>query len=509
MNTSVSKGPLFLPFPKETSTLLVSVSNGGKSYFLCKILQHADVFFEKPISKVYIVNHNKNVVFYDLKNNGAPPTENEVPLKWPLPPVEEYLLGEFNIINDAEPDSVVVFEDIQFVSNELLDTINLACHHKHLAHVFVVAQSVLGGTIFKLLSLVHRVVLFTSSGGIARLANYITQHFTSCTESKQYLKHILSKTKRNPFSTLQIEINSHQPHYLAITNLLGLVSKTTGYCLVYPKPGYADLYREASNKIQGMSIEWDNPQLLASALATEEAVVDGGADAAEAPEPTGYFIIHPAQIKKIVQQGPTTFTGGAAASGAAADDDSCLDNVNNDGQQGAAHRVKTFLLTNIDNLLKKQHHQVAKGLANELLANPDFCISLDGKRIKLKHSEDEQAVSTIDYIATASRPSGPSEQPNVHHKLFVALTESLLNNGAPRTLIKNKLLLLKPESTAAKRLPTKRSKRYRNLQTQHKTQVAVPMQHFHSGLQPFYTTGPQQHQQQQQFTPFHSPWMLN
>lgn len=448
-----TKGPLFLPYPKETSTLLVSVSNGGKSYFLSKILQHADVFFEVPISKVYIINHNKNVAFYDL--TASVDTTREFKSNVAPPPVEEYLLGEFNIINDAEPNSVVIFEDIQFVSHQLVDTINLACHHKHLAHVFIVAQSVLGGSIFKLLSLVHRVLLFTSSGGIARLANYITTSFSTGPETKKYLKEIINTPNHSPFSTLQIEINSHQSKYLAITNLLNLIDRHTGFCIVYPKPGHGHLYKAVCQKLNGMSVEWDNQQFMASAQ--QQHSTEEECDKCSVPDdetkPTGYLIVHPSQLKSITaiatQQTPTPETT-----------KDCLSK-----QQEAAQQVKVFLYNSIDSLLQKQRHLVAKGLVDELLTNPEFCISLDGKRIKLKHDEDAQAVSTIDFIATACRPNGPSEQPNIHHKEFVALTESLLDNGAPRTLIKNKLLL-QPASAIAKATKQKVANKKRKLYQQ-------------------------------------------
>lgn len=505
----IKKGPLFLPFPKETSTLLVSVSNGGKSFFLSKVLQHADVYFEVPISKVYIINHNKNVVFYDLQQFDS---TKEVALDWDIPPVEEYVLGEFDVINDAEPNSVVIFEDIQFVSPELLNTINLACHHKHLCHVFVVAQSVLGGNIFKLLSLVHRVILFTSSGGITRLANYITQHFSTSSENKTFLKHIIDQPKRVPYSTLQIEVNNYQSSYLATANLLGLVYKDIGFCTIYPKPGFGHLYKQASIKVnQGMSIEWEDPELIARALSTqlEESTASEQhleEKKGDVEKPVGYLIIHPALIKNIAAVATVEDKSSNQDDG----EEACLskDNV------ATANRVRNFLYSNIESLLKKQRHLVAKGLVNELLANPDFCISLDGKRIKLHNTDDVTSVSTVDFIATASRPSGPSEQLTVFQKNFVALTESLINNGAPRTLIKNKLLFgqsNKPK-TAAAAAQTRQRRATSKRKTSHYTAPHYPSAYY-SG--PFY-----QHQAPLLPPPPHlpplpsssassSPWTLN
>lgn len=478
MSNFVKKGGLYLPFPKESTTLLVAPSGGGKSNLLRCILQHSELYFAEPISKVVILNHNKHVKFYDLNVLH----ELEFEPVWPIPSVEEHLLGEFDTINDLEPGTVVIFEDVQYITPVLLDTINLICHHKNLHHVFIVAQSVLGNDIFKLLSLVHRIILFTQNSGILRLAHYICQQFIFCPETKAYLKKILAKSQSN-FSTLQIEINpknypaasDQQPKYLAISNLQKLAIKSDGYCIIYPWLTFEKYYSDSIFD-SSMSVDELNSLFVASVLQQQENHQDTSSLFSAESElnvdqqdiSPKFILLHPNHVKSLIalsQKVPLTNSENTTT---------CF--------SGDVIRVQDILFEDVDNLIKKEKQHLAKCLVREILKNPDFCISHDGKKIKLKNHSDSTSVGILDYIITATRPVAPAE--TVHHqeyKQFIALTTSLLDNcSTPKALFKNKILLASPKTQPKKIKPKPRQQHIYPSQPFPQYFPPIPQyQHFH------------------------------
>lgn len=565
----IEKGPLFLPFPSESSTMILAPSKQGKSRLLKNFLVHADLYFEKPIRQVIILNHNKNVSFYDLNE---PLDENEEilpPLGSKRPLVREYLLDDFDLVHEELSlgggentleeeegreetaktigihDTVIVFEDLQYVTNQVLVSLNTLCHHRALAHIFIISQSILGTSLFQLLSLTHRVILFLQSRSIGRLAHYICQTFFHCNDTRQQLKSILSHAEKSQ-SIFQLELNvvgrlrpEDQARYLAIENPQGLYLKRLGYCYVYPLELFYDSYRQHTlfswAKRNLMSVEFfasdhhtqnfskqkrhrqaeptsssppsptwsstsssissspvSSPSRQASPLQTgfneqhlsalektltnihqnkpaaatllahhSAANYSSSSDSEELSKeltasrpakaktslplkPTYFILFHPSQLAKCLrliqdtkgqqrkdqrnlgQDWPTNEEDSTAKS-----------------QQVERHRILTQLQEDLCHFLKQDRHRTACILAQEILRNPDFCISQDGRQIKLHHQPDSEAVNLIDFISTAVRLVGPSETINSkEYQQFHALAQSLITQRqAPKTLFRNKLLL--------------------------------------------------------------------
>ena len=188
----------FLPFAHSSTTLLTGPSNIGKTTYVKRILENSHLFFEKPIKRVIVINYNPRVTFYTLEQQPDSP--------WPLPPVEQYLNGEFQV-DTLEEDDCIIFGDLQGIPDDLRTVVNLITHHVKLAHCFVVTHGLLNNTDhFALLQYVHRIVLFTQSKAVCRLARYINATFFTDPETKEYLKQIIGVAERHQ-QILHLELN--------------------------------------------------------------------------------------------------------------------------------------------------------------------------------------------------------------------------------------------------------------------------------------------------------------
>ena len=85
----------FYPFPAASSTLIVAPPFTGKSYFVKQLLESQELYFEKEITKVIVINCDERVKFYTLEQ----PTEDHAvgeDRKRPLPLVEQCVWDTFD-----------------------------------------------------------------------------------------------------------------------------------------------------------------------------------------------------------------------------------------------------------------------------------------------------------------------------------------------------------------------------------------------------------------------------
>ena len=59
------KNPVFEPFPKNSSTLLVAPSKTGKSWFLKVILENQELYFRNLITRVLVINCDPRIEFHE------------------------------------------------------------------------------------------------------------------------------------------------------------------------------------------------------------------------------------------------------------------------------------------------------------------------------------------------------------------------------------------------------------------------------------------------------------
>ena len=163
MMTFEESTSLFAPFPARSVTLLTGPTSIGKSFFLSRILEHCSLYFSEPVNRIVVVLCNERVPPYTLEG------EN-------IPPLVHVPLSEFNF-EDLEALDILIIEDLQSITSEVRQSINVVTHHFKLNCCFVVTHNLLGNVNFELLSLVHRVIFFLKSTAVSRTAKYVVRHF--------------------------------------------------------------------------------------------------------------------------------------------------------------------------------------------------------------------------------------------------------------------------------------------------------------------------------------------
>ena len=403
--------PCFLPFPPGSVTVLTAPTNSGKSFFLKHLLEHLDLFFPRPVSKIVIVNSHHNIPFYPLASSSSSPD--------PVPPVEEVNLEDFHT-DLLEENAILIFEDVQTLSPVIKEAIDVHAHHSNLAAVFVVTHELVGSPLFKFLNLVHRVVFFLISGSICRQADYIIEKFVKQgRDTNAYLKNVVQFVAREK-ETLLLEINAQagncQPHHLALSHLQSL-GRDRGFCLLYPSlQKLASYLGPHFSPRQARAAVW--PRVKANHL---PKFFDMDRDY---PEPS--FVVLPVQA--VVKQ---------KAEMAAADNAETPRCVEQDKWEAVVQLIEEA----IEFYFPQPKWKIAKGLAKEILQNPDFCVTEDGRQIHLRDKKNS-TVSLMDFMAAVTRQAGPGEKANKPQwKKYPALIKRLRDRTAPDFLFRNKSLI--------------------------------------------------------------------
>jgi len=413
------KNPVFEPFPKNSSTLLVAPSKTGKSWFLKVILENQELYFRNLISRVLVINCDPRIEFYELEET---PEKSDGVAE--LPEVVQCTWDTYDPQDLSEGDLVII-DDLEEFNAQARDLVNKYAHHFNLAHVFVVTHAVLSQKNFGLLNFVHRVLLFLQSSAVSRLASYIEQTFFRDAELKEFIKKIIVVCERQK-QPLLLEISSLPNHiaplHVACSHLLSLTDKSCSFAVVYPHPSHFKMYHELSVSPKDNG---GNPQLLQGILNPEKL-----------PLPKnlieGSFVL-------LNAEGISTLSKSAAAEDNSSEADAtCLDMEQkwNDTVAEMEQKIENYIPTN--------RWLVAKNLLREILSNPEICVLSDRKQIMLKNNHKVR-ISILDFIQEATRREFPSE--HFHQKtnskefqkyrIFVKL---LLDSFAPKLLFKNKLL---------------------------------------------------------------------
>jgi len=420
----------FHPFPAASSTLIVAPPYTGKSYFVKQVLEAQELYFEKPITKVIVINCDERVSFYALEK---PPTRSGEEDERPLPVVEQYVWDTFDSATLREGD-VVLVDDLQVITPRVRELITALTHHCFLGHLFVICHGVLGTRMYELLSYVHRVCLFTASTAVVRLGLYIIQRFYVDAELKEFLKIVIGICERQQ-EVLILEINNLpgnvQPYHVALSHLTKLRNPEASFAMAYSYPSRSGLYEKLAREKRIARVT----STLLEALPPKEYLPRGS-----------FLILNPSNVQELRDAAAEETVAGSVAEemgrdGDASDED-CLEKQTAEWEDAVAE-----LETRIEDFVDPKGGKwlLAKNLLKEILRNSNICI-LENRKEMMLHNRESTRVSVLDFVTNAIRRSGPNERETrgntAEFRLYRTYVESLLRNLCPRSLFKNKLLLL-------------------------------------------------------------------
>ena len=428
----------FHPFPAASSTLIVAPPYTGKSYFVKQILESQELYFEKPVTKVIVVNCDERVKFYELEQPEWPED------KRPLPKVEQYVWDTFDSGGLGEGD-VVLVDDLQVITPRVRELITALAHHCFLGHLFVICHGVLGTRMYELLSYVHRVCLFTASTAVVRLGLYIIQRFYVDAELKEFLKTVVGICERQR-EILVLEINNLpgnvQPYHVALSHLTNLRNPEASFAMAYSYPSRSALYEKLARERRITRV---SPKLL-EALPAKEYLPQGS-----------FLILNPANVENLRNE------EAASCSGASRDDqnngeaEDCLKKQTEEWNDAVAElelRIEDFVDP------KGGKWLLAKNLLKEILRNSEICI-VDNRKEMMLDNDDRTRVSVLDFITNCIRRAGPREDEthgdSAEYDTYKLYVRSLVRNLCPKSLFKNKLLL-SARASSSRRKKSKRSK---------------------------------------------------
>ena len=415
--------PLFEPFPRGSSTLLIAPSSSGKTYFLKLILENTHLYFRDPISRVVVVNGDSRITFYPLEKEGRV-----------VPQVLQFTWDSFESWgweDQLEASDVVILDDLSVFNGPARKLVTQLAHHLDLGHVFLVTHSLLQQRTYEILNFVHSALLFMQCSSVVRLCSYIVQTFYKDLELREFIKKIVAVCEREK-TTLLLEINSlsvdRAPRHVAVSHLLSLItgsspataaaSQKLSFAVVYPYPMERRFFASVEGGVASLSplsnAETDLPPLA--------NLVQGA-----------FVILNMDSV--------------AAFKSAAAEENSttCVPQ----SEEVEWNKVTQAIELRIENYLPSVKWLPAKNLLREILSNPDICILRDQKNMTI-YNNHKMRVSILDFILESTKKNFPLSKDKTkgairnlssEHQLYRTYVKSLLSHSCPRMVFKNKLLL--------------------------------------------------------------------
>lgn len=389
----------FCPFPKYSVNIVTGPTSVGKTYFITQLVNHRNKYFDSQIDRVVVVLCNSRV-----KSISFDPDLDV--------PVEQVLLSDF-APDQLEDNDLVIIDDLQHLTPEVKIAISVCAHHQSLASLFVVTHSLLGSKNFELLSLCHRVFLFLGSTANNRLTTYIFDHFYADPQVKAYLRTVLTYCS-NQQQVLALELSpiGHSPQLvLAFSHLSQLINHN--YCYLYPTPYFGETLADRFGPGK------TPPVTMSTAFQPTEAIQD---------LPANTLIGLPAHW--VVANGD----GGSGNS--KEDGTTCAD-------RATWETTLEDIEDNIESFFPIKRWKLCKNLAKEILSNPQFCVTKDGKHVHLEGRSNTK-INLLSFLGLATRKAGPSETgQKPEWNIYNQHIQQLLAGGTPRELFVNQLLLKK------------------------------------------------------------------
>ena len=429
-----SSSPNYTPFFPNSVNLISACTSSGKSSLVIDFIKNRETCFVRKFKKVLVVLCNDKVsgsLYRELSSDST--------LK-----VEFCDLVEFVPEQWLDRNCVVVFEDVSVITDPILESVNVLCHHLNLNSIFIIAQSIFVNETFKnLISLVHRLILFFSGGASKKVSKYIRQLYFVNQEIKDCFKSIESYAEKHR-SVVLFELNDvngrFQRRFFAIVNFdVFFKEEEEEDREVENSPAKVEnpSDREIASQTEGhFKKKRKNKKLptivfpkLMESSDFERSFSDNstGISSDISDLPPNSFVLVPA--KNVVQ------LRSAAKRGKKKKKETDKETIWNS--------MSASVEESIVNGLKYKNQQPAKNIARNILSSKFFVISSDGKSFKIKGLPNS-SVSMLDYLGTASRAGGPKETDL--EPLFYKITDLLVQNKTPKIYFKNKHLLKNPEN---------------------------------------------------------------
>jgi len=392
----------YAPFPTCSINLISCASNSGKTQFLTQVIQQRQKFFQdwSRIQRVIYVNGNLR---HSLQSH--PWSDNSLGLEVVSLPLDDFK----DPIASLLPYDVIIVDDLLQVTEEIDYLLKYGTHH-HRLYLFLISQACLNSKLYSLLRLAHSLVLLFGNSATSRLAQHLVHTFFLCSETKLYLKAILSiAEKQQDIVLLKLKaVASYRLHLevLALCGVQKLFNLSWPYCFVYPELGRAEnLWKDMDTSTHPMA---QVPPLEGDYL--EQA-----------------FVLVPVHR---LQQRPE-----ASHSTDINDQDDCLKN-----EKDTWNEMAIFLENEISHSFPYKRWQAVKNLARQLLQCSALCITSNYRMIH-PLNKPKQQYSIIDFLQVATRKAGPGERQSDNVLKFKPLVNILLKHNVPETFIINKLLL--------------------------------------------------------------------
>ena len=375
-------------FPKNNSVLLCAPSRSGKTSFIHKLLINKNLYFgDNHFDSVIIVSCNPKVdiVLPELESCS----------------VKGIYLEEFDS-NLVEEGTCIIFDDVSTYSSKIGEALNVLLHHLNLPFIAVLVHSVLGTDLFKFASICHKIIFFLGSTSSARLAAYIISRFFRDKETKLYLEQVLAfcQTQNNNLLICLNKGANERLQYLALSHLDSL--SKFGYCLAY---------QGSSHQIPNERMEVDDR-------------VAKNFDLTNLP-PNTCVLVPVTSVLKAKQNLSDSSSSSSSSQ-------HLCTKIWNQGVADVERAIETYF--------KVTHWSRCKNILREILKNSSFCLDPDSLILYLKKFPKQKA-NLIDFLAFSIRPCAPGENCKPDHTIFKRFAATLLSQGSPKNLFKNKFLL--------------------------------------------------------------------
>ena len=388
-----------IPFYENSVNLLCGTTNGGKTTFLINVMKHRHLYFSCNIKGLIVIMCNP-VVDGDIYKT----------LETDAFSVDIVYLDTFDVTEHLKENFVVIFEDVSLVSPIIFDVINVYTHHLNLSSVFIVCQSIFKDKFRELLSMTHNLIFSFHGANGVRVAKYINHYFCAGDDLKKYLTDITNlSSKLNALVLLQLNALAKQkgPQYFAIVGIENLYKQKHDHLtLVFPQLGldeqaYQTMYSENETELEDVDAD---------------------------TFPSNTYVLVP--IKNVKKK--------ALSKNGQQQQHASLTTVEEKWNY-LNENLKEEIL-NMFTHTKKQ--KPALLIASKMLKTKDFSFSKDGSRVMIKNKPATE-ISTIDFLDLAARPSFPNEPPKPKQAIYALFVKTLLQHGAPESIIKNKSLFFK------------------------------------------------------------------
>jgi len=397
------------------------------------------------------------VNIYVIHCNPKTPRWDETEVRLPSPNLRliQLAIDEYEL-DQIEPNSLVIFDDVSALHPSIVSTVNVGAHHTPLLCVFVISQSIVGNVHYSLSKLVHRIIFCCSTSNGVDAANNIMRRQIMDLELRQHLQEILTFCHKKKTKFL-LELNNLAAHPTTFHGFSHLDH------LRPPFPYFLAYSMHPSEWKKKMSVA-EKPF---SKMDTGSSSSGGGKDQETFEEllknhkllPPNTMIVLPVECLDLKHTKQTDLNEAASK---------C-------SPESVWEDVLATIQGDIDLAFKPAKWREAKSLAYYILKCEELCVSRNGKFMWLKEAvsprqrrrnrrhhrqhrhvrrhiykmPERRKVNVLNFIKAMTRSAAPSETfKSAQWKLYRPIVSSLIAMGTPDFLLKNKMVTGKQHKTS-------------------------------------------------------------